>query len=37
MFLPQGYLKISIMVVGPGDELKHSPAFVSPEDVDIEE
>ena len=34
--LPQGYLKMSIMVIGPGDEPKRSPAYVSPEEVDIE-
>lgn len=32
----QGYLKISIMVMGPGDDMKHSPPDMSPEDIDIE-
>ena len=33
---PQGYLKISIIVIAPGDEPKHSPSYMSPENVDIE-
>ena len=34
--LPQGYLKFSIQVIGPGDEPKPSPSEMSSESVDIE-
>ena len=29
--------QLSIMVIGPGDEPKHLPAYISPEEVDIEQ
>ena len=32
----QGYLKISINVIGPGDDPKPSPSSLSQEAVDIE-
>eukprot|EP00731_Ephydatia_muelleri_P021700 Em0014g291a len=32
----KGYVKVSINVIGPGDEPKHSPATMSPDNVDIE-
>ena len=35
-FFFKGYLKISIQVIGPGDEPKTPPAEVSKESVDIE-
>ena len=32
----QGYLKISIQVIGPGDEPKSPPSDIAQETVDIE-
>ena len=36
LYLTQGYLKISINVIGPGDDPKPSPSSLTQESVDIE-
>ena len=36
LYLTQGYLKISINVIGPGDDPKPSPSTLTQESVDIE-